>query len=69
MKEKIRSKDLYREDPSNFAPLIKEVLNLKLLLQEKDKTLTSLSNQLKFFKNKHGGVDFEKKFQMNSAKV
>eukprot|EP00347_Sterkiella_histriomuscorum_P003315 403364755 len=69
VKDKIRSRDLYREDPSTFAPLIKEVLELKSQLEEKDKIFSSLANQLKFFKNKHGGIDFEKKFQMNSVKA
>jgi hypothetical protein len=38
-------------------------------LDIKDNQLLGLSKQIKYLKNKHGGVDIEKKFEMYKAKA
>lgn len=59
LKDKLRSKDLSREDPSSFVPLLTELSNIKKQLDDKESELNALSKSIKFLKNKHGGVDIE----------
>ncbi len=67
LKDKLRSKDLSREDPSTFVPLLTELTQIKNQLDDKENELNQLSKSIKFLKNKHGGVDIEQKF--NTFKV
>jgi hypothetical protein len=55
-------KDLNRDDPYTFSPLIQEIKDLGILLNKKDNEINNVAQNIKFLKNKHGEVDVEKKF-------
>lgn len=61
LKDKLKMKDLNRDDPFTFTHLIEEVKNLKKQIDNIDVQSDKLIQQINFLRNKHGGVDVDKK--------
>lgn len=63
LREKIKIKDLYRDDPYTFTHLIEEIRNLRQQITAADTSTSKLIQGITFLKNKHGGVDVDKKME------
>ena len=63
LRDKVNNKDLNRDNPLQMIPLINEIRDVRKAIEQKEQTLHELGKQIKFLKNKHGGIDIEKKFE------
>jgi ribosome-interacting GTPase 1 len=61
LKDKLKNKDANRDDLASFVPLINEIKDIRRQLELIDADVNKVGQNIKFLKNKYGGVDVEKK--------